>query len=96
VQTSDVIAARVVVVDAIDDGAAEFYRRWGFIDAPGNPHRLTRKVSASDARWIKARTSERRIDRDGATSQKKSLIRNATTLSIVLSTRSRVMRRFLA
>jgi hypothetical protein len=40
VQTSDVIATRVVVVDAIDDGAAEFYRRWGFIDAPGNPHRL--------------------------------------------------------
>jgi hypothetical protein len=38
-----VIATRVVVVDAIDDGEAEFYRRWGFIDAPGNPHRLIRK-----------------------------------------------------
>jgi GNAT superfamily N-acetyltransferase len=45
VRTSDVIAARLVVVDAIDDDAAEFYRRWGFISVPENPHRLFRKIS---------------------------------------------------
>lgn len=43
-QTSDVTAARLVVVDAIDDDAAEFYRRWGFIAVPENPHRLFRKI----------------------------------------------------
>jgi len=42
---SDAAAARLVVVDAIDDRAAAFYRRWGFIDVPENPHRLFRKIS---------------------------------------------------
>jgi hypothetical protein len=32
-------------VDAIDDDAAAFYRRWGFIDVPENPRRLFRKIS---------------------------------------------------
>ena len=45
VAASDTAAARVVVVDAIDDQAAAFYRRWGFIDVPENPHRLFRKIS---------------------------------------------------
>jgi hypothetical protein len=34
-----------VVVDAIDDRAAAFYRKWGFVDLPDNPLRLYRKVS---------------------------------------------------
>ena len=38
-------AARLVVVDAIDDRAAAFYRRWGFIDTPEYPMRLYRKMS---------------------------------------------------
>jgi GNAT superfamily N-acetyltransferase len=46
VLASDTVAARLVVVDAIDDDdAAAFYRRWGFIDVPENPHRLFRKIS---------------------------------------------------
>lgn len=45
VLASDAAAARLVVVDAIDDSAARFYRRWGFIDVPENPHRLFRKIS---------------------------------------------------
>ncbi len=45
VVTSDAVAARLVVVDAIDDRAAAFYRRWGFIDVPENPHRLFRKIN---------------------------------------------------
>lgn len=45
VAASDTAAARLVVVDAIDDRAAAFYRRWGFIDVPENPHRLFRKIS---------------------------------------------------
>ena len=45
VAASDTAAARLVVVDAIDDQAAAFYRRWGFIDVPENPHRLFRKIS---------------------------------------------------
>ncbi len=45
VQASDVVAARLVVVDAIDDRVAVFYRRWGFIDVPENPRQLFRKIS---------------------------------------------------
>jgi GNAT superfamily N-acetyltransferase len=45
VAASDAVAARLGVVDAIDDDAAGFYRRWGFIDVPDNPHRLYRKIS---------------------------------------------------
>jgi GNAT superfamily N-acetyltransferase len=45
VTASDTAAARLVVVDAIDDQAAAFYRRWGFIDVPENPRRLFRKIS---------------------------------------------------
>ncbi len=45
VVVSDTAAARLLVVDAIDDRAAAFYRRWGFVGVPENPHRLFRKVS---------------------------------------------------
>jgi predicted N-acetyltransferase YhbS len=45
VVASDTVAARLVVVDAIDEHAAAFYRRWGFIDVPENPLRLFRKIS---------------------------------------------------
>ncbi len=45
VAASDAAAARLVVVDAIDDDAVGFYQRWGFIDAPDNPRRLYRKMS---------------------------------------------------
>ncbi len=45
VQASDVVAARLVVVDAIDDRAGAFWRRWGFIDVPENPRRLLRKIN---------------------------------------------------
>lgn len=45
VTASDTAAARLVVVDAIDDQAAAFYRRWGFIDVPENPRHLFRKIS---------------------------------------------------
>ncbi len=45
VAASDTAAARLVVVDAVDDQAAAFYGRWGFIDVPENPHRLFRKIS---------------------------------------------------
>lgn len=44
VAASDTAAARLVVVDAIDDQAAAFYRRWGFIEVPENPNRLFRKI----------------------------------------------------
>ncbi|HEX5497343.1 MAG TPA: N-acetyltransferase [Mycobacteriales bacterium] len=40
------IGVRFVVVDAIDQGAAAFYRAFGFTPAPTDPHRLVRKVSA--------------------------------------------------
>lgn len=45
VSASDTAAARLVVIDAIDDQAAAFYRRWGFVDVPENPHWLFRKIS---------------------------------------------------
>jgi len=45
VAASDTAAARIVVVDAIDDRAAAFYRRWGFLDGPESPLRLFRKIA---------------------------------------------------
>lgn len=45
VAASDTAAARLVVVDAIDERAVSFYRRWGFVDVPDNPTRLFRKIS---------------------------------------------------
>lgn len=45
VTASDAAAARLVVVDAIDERAAAFYRNRGFIDIPENPLRLYRRVS---------------------------------------------------
>lgn len=51
VLASDTAAARLLVVDAIDEQAAGFYRRWGFIDVPENPHRLFRKISEI-RRWL--------------------------------------------
>lgn len=42
---SDAAAARLVVVDATDERAAAFYRRWGFIEVPENPLRLYRKMT---------------------------------------------------
>ncbi|HKG02363.1 MAG TPA: GNAT family N-acetyltransferase, partial [Conexibacter sp.] len=45
VTASDAAAARLVVVDAIDERAAAFYRQRGFIDVPENPLRLYRKIS---------------------------------------------------
>jgi predicted N-acetyltransferase YhbS len=37
---------KLVVVDAIDDTAADFYLHHEFETVPGNPHRLVRKLSA--------------------------------------------------
>lgn len=37
-------AARLVVVDAIDENAARFYERYGFIPAPEHPSRLYRRM----------------------------------------------------
>jgi len=45
VAAGEVVAARLAVVDAIDDQAASFYRRHGFIPAPEHPLRLYRRMS---------------------------------------------------
>jgi GNAT superfamily N-acetyltransferase len=45
VTASAAVAARLVVVDAIDERSAAFYRKRGFIDVPENPLRLFRKLS---------------------------------------------------
>jgi GNAT superfamily N-acetyltransferase len=37
-------AARLVVVDALDDKAATFCLKYGFLPAPDNPHRLHRRL----------------------------------------------------
>jgi GNAT superfamily N-acetyltransferase len=44
-QASDVAAARLVVVDAIDEAAAAFYEHHDFIAVPGNRQRLVQKTS---------------------------------------------------
>lgn len=45
VAAADAAGARLVVVDAIDDDAAAFYQRYGFVPAPGPGLRLFQKVS---------------------------------------------------
>ena len=45
VAASELAAARVVVVDAIDANAASFYEHHGFIPVPGSEHRLVQKIS---------------------------------------------------
>jgi len=49
VSASQLAAARVVVVDAIDEAAASFYRAHGFDPVPGQPLRLLQKVSDVEA-----------------------------------------------
>lgn len=44
VAAGDAAAARLVVVDAIDENAAQFYRRYGFIPTPEDPLRLYRRM----------------------------------------------------
>jgi len=44
VVAGDAAAARLVVVDAIDDAAARFYERFGFVTTPDHPHRLYRRM----------------------------------------------------
>jgi len=44
VAAGEAAAARLVVVDAIDDQAAKFYAHHGFIPAPGHPLRLYRRM----------------------------------------------------
>ena len=39
------VGGRLIVVDAIDDNAAAFYRRHGFSPCPGRPDRLVMKAS---------------------------------------------------
>lgn len=45
VAASEIAAARMIVVDAIDERAAAFYQHHGFQTIPGNPFRLLQKVS---------------------------------------------------
>jgi GNAT superfamily N-acetyltransferase len=47
VRAADRAAARLVVVDAIDDRAAAFYRRHDFVPLKDNPRRLVMKVATA-------------------------------------------------
>lgn len=49
VAASHQVAARLVVVDAIDEDAVSFYQHHGFIPVPGNPHRLVQKMTSIEA-----------------------------------------------
>lgn len=44
VAAGDAAAARLVVVDAVDDDAARFYERHGFVATPEHPRRLYRRT----------------------------------------------------
>ena len=44
VMAGEAAAARLVVVDAIDERAAAFYARYGFVTAPEHPLRLYRQM----------------------------------------------------
>jgi predicted N-acetyltransferase YhbS len=49
VAASHQVAARLVVVDAIDDAAVGFYEHFGFVPLPNNPRRLVQKMSDIEA-----------------------------------------------
>lgn len=44
VAAGEAAAARLVVVDAIDQAAAQFYEHFGFIGVPDHPQRLCRRL----------------------------------------------------
>ncbi len=44
IAAGEAAAARVIVVDAVDEGAARFYSRHGFVPAPQQPLRLYRRM----------------------------------------------------
>jgi predicted N-acetyltransferase YhbS len=44
IPAGEVAAARLIVVDAVDDDAAAFYQRYGFVPAPENPLRFYRRM----------------------------------------------------
>ncbi|MEL0075870.1 MAG: GNAT family N-acetyltransferase, partial [Ilumatobacter sp.] len=41
------VGGRLVIVDAIDDGARAFYERHDFHTLPGAPHRLVMRMSTA-------------------------------------------------
>lgn len=44
VAAGEVAAARLIVVDAVDEDVAAFYQRYGFVPAPENPLRFYRRM----------------------------------------------------
>ncbi len=54
VAAGEAAAARLVVVDAIDENAARFYERYGFIPAPEHHLRLYRSMKDVRASFAKA------------------------------------------
>ena len=60
VMAGEAAAARLIVVDAIDDDAAAFYQRYGFIAVPEHPRRLYRRVK--DVRASLERSERRQTD----------------------------------
>lgn len=44
VAAGEAAAARLVVVDAVDENAVQFYERYGFVAAPDHPLRLYRRM----------------------------------------------------
>ena len=60
------VGVRFVVVDAIDDHAAGFYRAHGFKSIPVDPHRLVRKASsiAADLDTAQVKAKNRRCHGD--------------------------------
>lgn len=55
VAAGDAAAARLIVVDAVDDAAARFYMRYGFVAVPDHSLRLYRRMK--DVRASLARTA---------------------------------------
>jgi ribosomal protein S18 acetylase RimI-like enzyme len=44
IAAGEAAAARLIVVDAVDEDAAAFYQRYGFVRTPENPLRLYRRM----------------------------------------------------
>jgi len=46
-QASEAIGVRAIVVHALDDEAAKFYRKFGFVDSPLNPRTLVLPIETA-------------------------------------------------
>ena len=62
-ETSQNVAAVAVIVDAKDDNAVTFYRRYGFFTFPDQPKRLFLPMAVIEQLFASNEAAHRRLER---------------------------------